>query len=846
MSKAAQTTTLHSVTPSVSGPSDTHITEELSETDIRRALQAPGSTAGTTVLALQRKVGNQAVLRLLEHNRQATTRPRAPRVQRDTAPVVGAQGGPLDAQSSQEIRRARGGGKPIAEPLRAPVENALGADLSHARLHMSAQTDRLNERLGARAFTVGSDIFMKRSEFNPSSRQGKRLLYHEMTHVRQQTGGLQRAPLGDTVQRAWALVNAPTWSRQPQGALDTSDPKKALKQVAGGVKVQKYPKMYRLLLDDDATKHIKDQDGNVVWYRLKNWDAYLPAAKLLTGIAPSGRESSDPDMGGEDLESLIGALGDSASGVDDYLVEGQQWYAKLEESEKAKGEEGLSEADEAKSEQLNKAEASMWMTGSALGTVSGIMGMASALKDLRDDAKSAWERVDAVFEYLSSGMDTIGGLYGTAGSIAGAINIHAQKGSTVADDSEAVSGWGFGFQTMFGVLSNGIKAIKNGADLIHMIYTEIKGTETHDRDEYLNTISELLIGALDTARGVLVSIRQITQLVTDGIMSAFDNVIPGLDIASAAVDTIFKGYYLIESAVHHWWMRSRKKELLAKLQQEKGFNKDQIKEAQKFYRKQEAEKSNYSHEISKTQKSYDKTDKKIGKSNDWEKITKLGEKKRTLSDRKRTMTTKLAQTEQSMSSYESDPSHPQRKDIAEIELVSELKEANRKRIVRQSVHIASNALKIAGSITALLAGPGAPAGIGLKAAAAGIDVSLPVLRSLKQWGRNKAAHMRAQGKSGTTSKFFNKIFNADKSTAAKLAHRKKQAVMILLLIADLNRHIPVGKDPAKRKALASDIRNAERYIRAAGCSPARLYRANGKIGEQIKILVESLSKRELG
>jgi hypothetical protein len=38
----------------------------------------------------------------------------------------------------------------------------------------------------------------------------------------------------------------------------------------------------------------------------------------------------------------------------------------------------------------------------------------------------------------------------------------------------------------------------------------------------------------------------------------------------------------------------------------------------------------------------------------------------------------------------------------------------------------------------------------------------------------------------------------------------------------------------------------EGYIRATGCDPEKLYRANGKPQEQVKILAEELSKREFG
>ena len=37
----------------------------------------------------------------------------------------------------------------------------------------------------------------------------------------------------------------------------------------------------------------------------------------------------------------------------------------------------------------------------------------------------------------------------------------------------------------------------------------------------------------------------------------------------------------------------------------------------------------------------------------------------------------------------------------------------------------------------------------------------------------------------------------------------------------------------------------EGYIRAAGCDPEKLYAANGKPADQVKILVAELARREL-
>ena len=189
--------------------------------------------------------------------------------------------------------------------------------------------------------------------------------------------------------------------------------------------------------------------------------------------------------------------------------------------------------------------------------------------------------------------------------------------------------------------------------------------------------------------------------------------------------------------------------------------------------------------------------------------------------------------------------HLKQFDFTQLELTSELSSANAKRVVRQSIHIATNLVKIAGSIVTIVGGTGAPAGVALKAAAGGVDISLPFFRSIKQYGRNRAGKTVAKGRKGV----FAKVFDANKSTAGKLAHRKKQAVTILMMIADLNKIIPRSTDKDTRrlelKEFKKQVAHIERLIYAAGTSPKKLYRANGKPMEQIKILVEAMCKREL-
>jgi Domain of unknown function (DUF4157) len=82
-----------------------------------------------------------------------------------------------------------GGGKPLPASERAFFEPRLGADLGSVRVHADAQAARLADRISARAFTSGGDVYFAADEYRPGSRAGRHLLAHELTHVLQQGRG---------------------------------------------------------------------------------------------------------------------------------------------------------------------------------------------------------------------------------------------------------------------------------------------------------------------------------------------------------------------------------------------------------------------------------------------------------------------------------------------------------------------------------------------------------------------------------------------------------------------------------------------------------------------------------
>jgi hypothetical protein len=116
-------------------------------------------------------------------------------------PMVQRQGGGGMAATSDletSINQARGGGQPLADDIREPMEQAFGADFSGVKVHTDTQSDQLNRSIQARAFTTGQDVFFRQGEYNPGSRGGQELLAHELTHVVQQNGGAVKTTLQRT------------------------------------------------------------------------------------------------------------------------------------------------------------------------------------------------------------------------------------------------------------------------------------------------------------------------------------------------------------------------------------------------------------------------------------------------------------------------------------------------------------------------------------------------------------------------------------------------------------------------------------------------------------------------
>ena len=125
------------------------------------------------------------------------------------SPVAGSvQGKDADAAGAvpDSVHHAMAGsGSPMAPQVQGQMSHAFGGhDFDGVRVHTDGAAARSSADMGARAYTVGSDVYFGAGEYNPGSAGGQSLLAHELTHTLQQRGSgvaqaklIQRKPDGD-------------------------------------------------------------------------------------------------------------------------------------------------------------------------------------------------------------------------------------------------------------------------------------------------------------------------------------------------------------------------------------------------------------------------------------------------------------------------------------------------------------------------------------------------------------------------------------------------------------------------------------------------------------------------
>ncbi len=109
--------------------------------------------------------------------------------QQRLARQVDGDGAMQPGPAAQAALDSVGGGQPLPASTRAGIELALGVDLSRVLVHSGSIAADAAAELGARAFTIGRDIFFGSGEYDPTSPNGRDLLAHELAHTLQAGAG---------------------------------------------------------------------------------------------------------------------------------------------------------------------------------------------------------------------------------------------------------------------------------------------------------------------------------------------------------------------------------------------------------------------------------------------------------------------------------------------------------------------------------------------------------------------------------------------------------------------------------------------------------------------------------
>jgi hypothetical protein len=95
-------------------------------------------------------------------------------------------------------------GRPLDAGVREFMEPRFGIGLSHIRVHTDLAAVATAQDLRARAFTLGNDIGFAAGEYRPETRDGRRLLAHELAHTLQPGAGVvRRSAISDDMQAVW-------------------------------------------------------------------------------------------------------------------------------------------------------------------------------------------------------------------------------------------------------------------------------------------------------------------------------------------------------------------------------------------------------------------------------------------------------------------------------------------------------------------------------------------------------------------------------------------------------------------------------------------------------------------
>ena len=546
--------------------------------------------------------------------------------------------------------------------------------------------------------------------------------------------------------------------------------------------------------------------------------------KSPDGFDPEDVEEEDGDSVGDLYGEVNETFGDAAEDFEEGLTE------SVEEINEEGGVETEEKLPEHVQEHMDKVEIA---TG-VMGSLDGLRGMVDAFKSFKE-GKDNFEKIDAVFDMLSSANSTVESGASLTGSF-------AAEESKEAVDAEAVGKWTGGVGDALGALKSAFSSIKKTVEAV-------KEASNNTAKQNAKAALNLAEDWTNTAKSTLESINGIKEALGGDAFGGIGEAIPGLDIALTGINIIKEAYTLIVAWKEHKKMLKEKEEIE---KGEAGISGD-VEEIRILKAERDNVQSVKDEDSGRIKTMNDRIDLLnaeiaakgadsaynkssflgLGKSEKEKaqaEIAELTKERDRLAARQGLLDGKITIAQKKIDDKEKSLDPGRLDKVNDYSLISEIDDANKKRIVRNSVLLVADFASLAGGI-ANLTGVGGGVGAGLKAAAGGLKVGMKGARMAKQTGRDKAAKSAAISDGASSS-----MFDTSKSSAAKKARRQEQMKYLMNKV----RNLPTN-DEVKFNA---EVPKIEGYFNAIGIEPATLYKKNGNPQEQFNMLYKALIERE--
>jgi hypothetical protein len=207
---------------------------------------------------------------------RVTRMPDSSRAESKAPTKASSSAGLSHAEAPSTVHEAlRSTSRPLDPDVRAFMEPRFGHDFSQVRLHSGTAAAESARTLNAHAYTVGDDIVFGSGKLAPATKDGSRLLAHELTHVVQQGQGVQLiqrdessggdpVATGEEIEKALVNYLHGAWDAQGGRSLKVDrDVQTAVSKLAGTFTAVDSKDLLRLSIEEFAKNAGKVLGGDI-------------------------------------------------------------------------------------------------------------------------------------------------------------------------------------------------------------------------------------------------------------------------------------------------------------------------------------------------------------------------------------------------------------------------------------------------------------------------------------------------------------------------------------------------------------------------------------------------------